>query len=129
MESRPTPESPSQRPHVAWRRGAAISAGLLAGALFVGAHAGDLGLPIIDVTPLSRAEKPTEVKTRMFDVAGTDILNEPALLVCVATCEPFAVTVTLPTPLPVESVTMPETIRSCAKPDWQMNKTADSRVE
>jgi hypothetical protein len=63
MESRPTPESPSQRPHVAWRRGAAISAGLLAGALFVGAHAGDLGLPIIDVTPLSRAEKPTEVKT------------------------------------------------------------------
>ena len=63
MKSWPTLESPSRRPPVAWRLGAAISGGLLAGALFVGAHADSLRLPLIDFTPFSRAEKPVEVKT------------------------------------------------------------------
>lgn len=69
MESRPTPESPSQRPRLAWRRGAAISAGLLAGALFVGAHADALKLPLIELTPLFRGEKPTEVKSAHWAAA------------------------------------------------------------
>jgi hypothetical protein len=41
---------------------------LLAGALFVGAHADSLRLPLIDFTPFSRAEKPVEVKAAQWVV-------------------------------------------------------------
>lgn len=72
METRPTQESPRQRPPVGWRLGVAISGGVLAGALFVGAHADSLGLPLIDFTPFSRAEKPVEVKVPHWVVRARD---------------------------------------------------------
>jgi hypothetical protein len=68
MEALPTQESPSQRPPVGWRLGAAISGGLLAGALFVGAHADSLRLPLIDFTPFSQVARPVDVKTAQWAV-------------------------------------------------------------
>ena len=59
--------------------------------------------------------KPIEEKISSSTVEGTVNLKAPSLFVCVASRDPLAVTVTPERALPVESVTLPETTRSCAK--------------
>ena len=73
--------------------------------------------------------KPTEEKTSVFIEAGTANLKLPSVTVWVAVLVPLAVTVTPAMPLPVESLTRPVTIRSCAKLSCEHSSSPGSTID